>query len=151
MKQISGLDAAYGELCTVDEGPANEETTDIWEANRILRDLVSITRAESVQGALFQLALAREEAGLMTDNLPALASTGDPEIRAVHLHQQRLVRLLNSVAHVLRKIIGDQAADEAVGERLGDRTAGLRQEQDSLRIIEEAIANKPVGHLSRYA
>ena len=46
MRQISGLDAAYGELCTLDEGPTNDEKTDIWEANRILRDLVSITRAE---------------------------------------------------------------------------------------------------------
>lgn len=138
-------------LCTLDEGPTNDEKTDIWEANRILRDLVSITRAESAQGALFQIKLAREEAGLMTENLPAFASTSDPEIRAVHLNEQRLVRLLNSAAHYFRKIIGDQAADEAVGERLGDRTDGLRQKQDSLRIIEEAIANKPVGHLSKYA
>src|SRR3954471_23190822 len=91
-------------LCTLDEGPTNDEKTDIWEANRILRDLVSITRAESAQGALFQIKLAREEAGLMTENLPAFASTSDPEIRAVHLNEQRLVRLLNSAAHYFRKI-----------------------------------------------
>ena len=38
-----------------------------------------------------------------------------------------------------REKIGDQAADEAVGGK-----------QDILRMIEEAIANKPVGHLSKY-
>ena len=47
--------------------------------------------------------------------------------------------MLNSLAHALGKKIGDQAADEAVGGK-----------QDILRMIEEAIANKPVGHLSKY-
>lgn len=137
MRQISGLDAAYGELCTRKEGPTDDEKTDIWEANRILRELVSITRAESKQGALFQIKLAKEAANEMTENWTAFAS-------------QTLLRLLDSAAYVFRKDIGDQAADEAVGERLGDRAAGVRQNQDSLRMIEEAIANRPVGHLSKF-
>ena len=48
-------------------------------------------------------------------------------------------------------VSGVEAVDEATGGRLGDRICYHHKRHDNLRMIEEAVANKPVGYLSKYA
>jgi hypothetical protein len=107
--------------------------TELWEVQHILLNLASITRAQSVQGALFQLALLTETLHVdLFQNIPT------EEIQDSLLdHEQKCIRLIHSVASLLERMIGQEAAEEA-------SDIWLCRSDDNLSKIERT-AGGPIG------
>jgi hypothetical protein len=137
MKQMCGLDDAYLELAEHFGGTTNTDMTEIWEAKKTLRDLASLTRAKSLQGALFQMGLAREAFDEIIDAEHGTDTTGA---------EQRFVRLMYSAAGVIREIIGDEGV-KGTCVNGGGSLYGLNPRHDPLRRIEAAAANQPILNL----
>jgi hypothetical protein len=118
MRKQRALREAHGRLDTADNSNA-DEMNELWNARDTLLDLVSITRARSLQGALFQLALLVET--LHVDLLQNLDRKVQDEVLTT---EQKCVRLIQSAASVIEQIVGAEAAAEAKGVWLNDDNLG---------------------------
>jgi hypothetical protein len=117
--------------CALEANNSNkDEVSELWEAKEILLNMASITRAQSLQGALFQLAVLMET--LHVDLFQNLPTEVQDEVLE---REQKCVRLIFSAASVIEQVIGHEAAAEAKDVWLYD---------DNLGKIER-ITNGPVG------
>ena len=103
----------------------NDHADELWDTQGILLNMASITRAESLQGALFQLGLLMETVHVdLFQNIPSKELQDD-----LLESEQKAMRLLQSAASVIERIIGEEAAAVAKDVWLSD---------DNLSKIERA-------------
>jgi hypothetical protein len=128
MQQFIAIRKVWSEF--EDKADPPDRDKELWDTTEILLNMASITRAQSLQGALFQLAVLKETLHVdLFQNIPK-------EIQDQVLdREQKAVRLLHSAASVIEKIIGEEAAAEA---------KGLWLQEDGLSHIE-GITNGIIG------
>lgn len=89
-------------------GANKDQVRELWDVHNVFLSMATVTRAKSLQGALFQLALLMETVHVdLLQNLPGGIQN------EVLVHEQKAMRLLQSAASVIEQIIGDAAAREA--------------------------------------
>ena len=111
-------------------GANKDQVRELWDVHNVFLNMATVTRAKSLQGALFQLALLAETVHVdLLQNLP-----GDIQDQVL-AHEQKAMRLLQSAASVIEQIIGDAAAREARDIWLVD---------SNLRDVDRITAGLPI-------
>jgi hypothetical protein len=134
--KIEGLRDARNELEElVIDHDVDGAIDDLFEAKRTLEQVVTLTRATSRKGALYQLALLCETMDELMGNLD-----GAEQFKKLRPFEASARRLAYSIAGVLRQGIDDGEADRLMG-------LYMSPDKDELRKFDLGCAGKPVAPL----
>lgn len=136
VSKMEGIWEAHCELDIEFQGtqhPIGDAMRELWNARDTLKELASLTRATSVEGALFQVGLLYD---LVNDMFEAI---GDMNNQSVLTPQRNSAnRLAYSIAGVLGGMVGELEAKRLTGKE-------MPANHDTMRVMDAAIANESVA------